>query len=45
VLWPGQCTRCCGTMMSFETEGETPVMLYAFGGLGGRPGRGAGHSS
>jgi len=45
VLWPGQCTRCCGTMMSFENEGKTPVMMYAFGGLGGRPGRGPGHTS
>ena len=42
VLWPGQCTRCCGTMMSFENEGKTPVMLYTYGGLGGRPGRGPG---
>ena len=43
ILWPGQCARVCGTMMSFENEGKTPVMLYAFGGLGGRPGRGPGH--
>ena len=45
ILWPSQCARVCGTMMSFENEGKTPVMLYAFGGLGGRPGRGPGHSS
>jgi hypothetical protein len=45
MLEPGQCMRCVGTMMSFENEGKVPVMLYAFGGLGGRPGRGPGHSS
>jgi len=42
MLWPGQCSRCVGTMMSFENEGKTPVMLYTYGGLGGRPGRGPG---
>jgi hypothetical protein len=38
----GQCVRCVGTMMSFENDGKVPVMLYSFGGLGGRPGRGPG---
>ena len=42
MLWPSQCARCVGTMMSFENEGKTPVMLYTYGGLGGRPGRGPG---
>ena len=32
MLYSGQCTRCVGTMMSFENEGTVPVMLYAFGG-------------
>ena len=44
VLWPGSCTRCPGSMMSFENHSNEPVALYAFGGLGGRPGRGPGHS-
>ena len=42
LLNPGQCARCVGTMMSLENEGKTPVMLYTYGGLGGRPGRGPG---
>ena len=42
LLNSGQCVRCVGTMMSFENEGKTPVMLYTYGGLGGRPGRGPG---
>ena len=42
LLNSGQCVRCVGTMMSFENDGKVPVMLYSFGGLGGRPGRGPG---
>jgi hypothetical protein len=42
LLSSGQCVRCVGTMMSFENDGKVPVMLYSFGGLGGRPGRGPG---
>ena len=43
-LEPGECVRTVGSMMTFQNEGRTPVMLYAFGGLGGRPGRGPGHA-
>ena len=42
LLNSGQCVRCVGTMMSFENDGKVPVILYSFGGLGGRPGRGPG---
>ena len=42
LLNSGQCARCVGTMMSFENDGKVPVMLYTYGGLGGRPGRGPG---
>jgi hypothetical protein len=42
LLNSAQCVRCVGTMMSFENDGKVPVMLYSFGGLGGRPGRGPG---
>ena len=31
-------------MMTFENDNKIPVMLYAYGGLGGRPGRGPGHA-
>ena len=43
-LEPGKCVRIVGSMMTFENENKIPVMLYAFGGLGGRPGRGPGHA-
>ena len=42
LLNSGQCVRCVGTMMSFENDGKVAGMLYSFGGLGGRPGRGPG---
>ena len=42
LLNSGQCVRCVRTMMSFENDGKVPVMLYTYGGLGGRPGRGPG---
>jgi hypothetical protein len=42
LLEPGRCARCIGTMMSFTNESEVPVMLYTYGGMGGRPGRGPG---
>ena len=42
LLSSGQCVRCVGTMMSFENDGKVAGMLYSFGGLGGRPGRGPG---
>lgn len=43
LVEPGQCAQAIGTMMSFKNESQTPVALYAYGGLGGRPGRGPGH--
>ena len=43
-LQPGKCARIVGSMMTFENENKIPVMLYAYGGLGGRPGRGPGHA-
>ena len=43
LLAPGQCAQETGTMMMFRNEGSQPVMTYAYGGLGGRPGRGPGH--
>jgi hypothetical protein len=43
LLAPGQCAQETGTMMMFKNEGSEPVMTYAYGGLGGRPGRGPGH--
>ena len=42
LLEPGRCARCIGTMMSFTNESNVPVMLYTYGGMGGRPGRGPG---
>ena len=44
LLQPGKCVRIVGSMMTFENENKIPVMLYAFGGMGGRPGRGPGHA-
>jgi hypothetical protein len=41
-LKPGNCVRIVGSMMTFKNDSQIPVMLYAFGGLGGRPGRGPG---
>ena len=43
-LQPGKCLRIVGSMMTFENDNKIPVMLYAFVGLGGRPGRGPGHA-
>jgi hypothetical protein len=43
-LQPGKCARIVGSMMTFENDNKIPVMLYAYGGLGGRPGRGPGHA-
>jgi hypothetical protein len=43
VVEPSQCAQAIGTMMSFKNENQAPVMIYAYGGLGGRPGRGPGH--
>jgi len=43
-LEPGKCTRIVGSMMTFKNDSKIPVMLYAFGGMGGRPGRGPGHA-
>jgi hypothetical protein len=42
LVEPGRCAQSVGTMMSFKNENRVPVMLYAFGGMGGRPGRGPG---
>jgi hypothetical protein len=42
LLEPGRCARCIGTMMSFTNESKIPVMLYTYGGMGARPGRGPG---
>jgi hypothetical protein len=43
-LEPGTCIRTVGSMMTFKNDSQMPVMLYAFGGMGGRPGRGPGHT-
>jgi hypothetical protein len=43
-LQPGRCIRTVGSMMTFKNDSNVPVMLYAYGGMGGRPGRGPGQS-
>jgi len=46
LLQSGRCVQSIGTMISFENDTKTPVMLYAYGSLDdGRPGRapGPGH--
>lgn len=43
-LEPGSCVQCIGTMLRFKNESREPIPLYAYGGMGGRPGRGPGHS-
>ena len=43
ILEPHECTMNIGTMMRFKNDSQEPVMLYAYGGMGGRPGRGPGH--
>ena len=43
MLEPHECTMNIGTMVRFKNEGHEPVMLYSYGGMGGRPGRGPGH--
>jgi hypothetical protein len=30
--------------MTFRNDSKVPVLLSSFGGMGGRPGRGPGHS-
>jgi hypothetical protein len=42
LLEPGRCAQSIGMMISFRNESEVPVMLYAFGSLGGRIGRAPG---
>jgi hypothetical protein len=38
LLQPGRCAQGIAMMISFQNEGEVPVMLHGFGGLGGRNG-------
>jgi hypothetical protein len=43
-LEPSRCAQAIGTMMTFRNDSKVPVLLSSFGGMGGRPGRGPGHS-
>jgi hypothetical protein len=43
-LEPGRCAQAIGTMMSFRNDSNVWVLLSSFGGMGGRPGRGPGHT-
>ena len=44
LLEPGRCNQNWGHMMYVVNESGVPAGLWAYGGLGGRPGRGPGHT-
>ena len=44
LLEPGRCNQNWGHMMYVVNEHGVPAGVWAYGGMGGRAGRGPGHS-